>query len=40
MDVRAEILRMKASGYSIQDVYIYVKDYISLESCVEVYEGH
>ena len=40
MDVHAEILRMKASGYTIADVYIYVKDYISLESCVEAYESH
>ena len=40
MDVRAEILRMKSAGYSIADVYIWVKDYISLESCVSVYEGH
>ena len=40
MDVRAEIIRMRRSGYSIEDTYIYVKDYITLEACVEVYESH
>jgi hypothetical protein len=40
MDAHKEIARMRASGYSLQDTYIYVKDYVSLESCVEVYEGH
>ena len=40
MDAHAEIQRMKLSGYSIADVYIYVNDYISLEACVEAYESH
>jgi hypothetical protein len=40
MDARSEILRMKLSGYSIEDTYIWVKDYITLEACVEVYESH
>jgi hypothetical protein len=39
MDVHSEILRMKTAGYSIADVYIYVKDYISLDDCVSVYES-
>ena len=39
MDVRVEILRMKSAGYTIADVYIYVKDYVSLEACVEAYES-
>jgi hypothetical protein len=40
MDVRAEILRMRLAGYSLQDTYIWVKDYIDLESCVSLYESH
>jgi hypothetical protein len=39
MDAYKEIARMKSAGYSLQDTYIYVKDYIDLESCASVYES-
>jgi hypothetical protein len=29
MDVNAEIVRMKRSGYPSADIYIYVKDYVT-----------
>ena len=37
MTVRNDIARMKAAGYSIQDIYIYVKDYIDLEQFSHLY---
>ena len=37
MDVNAEIVRMKRQGYSIDEVYIYVKDYVSLEDIVRIH---
>ena len=37
MNVRNDIARMKAVGYSIQDIYIYVKDYISTEQFSHLY---
>ena len=39
MDVNAEIVRMKLSGYSIEQVYIYVKDYVSVEVFAHLYEA-
>jgi hypothetical protein len=39
MDVNAEIVRMKRQGYSMTDIYIYVKDYVSLEVFTHLYEG-
>ena len=37
MTIRNEIARMKAAGYSIQDIYIYVKDYIDTEQFSHLY---
>ena len=39
MDVNAEIVRMKIAGYSMEDIYIYVKDYVELEQFAHLYEG-
>jgi hypothetical protein len=39
MDVNAEIVRMKRSGYSVADIYIYVKDYISPDAFAHLYEA-
>jgi hypothetical protein len=39
MDVNAEIVRMKRSGYSVVDIYIYVKDYITPDAFVHLYEA-
>jgi hypothetical protein len=39
MDVNAEIVRMKRQGYSIELVYIYVKDYVSPEAFAHLYEA-
>jgi hypothetical protein len=39
MDVNAEIVRMKRQGYSIDQCYIYVKDYVSLEQFAHLYEA-
>jgi len=39
MDVVAEIVRMKRQGSSIDEVYIYVKDYVSLEQFAHLYEA-
>ena len=37
MSVRNDIVRMKAAGYSIVDIYIYVKDYVSEEQFSHLY---
>lgn len=37
MSVRNDIARMKARGLSIQDIYIYVKDYIEFEQFSHLY---
>jgi hypothetical protein len=39
MDVNAEIVRMKRSGYSVVDIYIYVKDYITPDAFAHLYEA-
>ena len=39
MDVNAEIVRMKRGGYNIADIYIYVKDYVSQDQFVDLYEA-
>ena len=39
MDVNAEIVRMKIAGYSIEEVYIAVKDYVSPELFAHLYEA-
>ena len=39
MDVAAEIVRMKRSGYTIDQVYIYVKDYVSPDQFAHLYEA-
>jgi len=39
MDVNAEIVRMKRGGYKLVDIYIYVKDYVSQDQFVELYEA-
>jgi len=39
MDVVAEIVRMKRQGSSIDEVYIYVKDYVSPEVFAHLYEA-
>jgi len=38
MNIHQEISRMKASGHTMEDTYILVKDYVSLEQFVELYE--
>jgi hypothetical protein len=39
MDVNAEIVRMKRTGYNMVDIYIYVKDYVSMEAFAHLYEA-
>lgn len=39
MDVDAEIRRMKRAGYTIEDTYIRVKDYVTVEQFAHLYEG-
>jgi hypothetical protein len=39
MDVNAEIVRMKRGGYKLVDIYIYVKDCVSQDQFVELYEA-
>lgn len=39
MDYRAEIARMKQAGYSYHDTYILVKDYVSIQIFVQLYEA-
>jgi hypothetical protein len=39
MDVNAEIVRMKRSGYSPVDIYIYVKDYVTSDQFAHLYEA-
>jgi hypothetical protein len=39
MDVNAEIVRMKRSGYSCQDIYVYVKDYVTPDQFAHLYEA-
>jgi hypothetical protein len=39
MDVNAEIVRMKRQGYSIDVIYIYVKDYVSMDTFAHLYEA-
>lgn len=34
-----EILNFKAKGYSIEDTYIYFKDFISMEDLISIWEG-
>ena len=38
-DIEIQILEWKARGQSIQDTYIYFKDYIEMEDLVAVWEG-
>ena len=39
MNVRNEIARLRAQGYTIEDTYIRVKDYIELDEFAALYEG-
>jgi hypothetical protein len=39
MDVNAEIVRMKRSNYTYVEIYIYVKDYVTIEQFELLYEG-
>ena len=39
MDVVAEIVRMKRGGYTIDEVYIYVKDYVTPDQFAHLYEA-
>jgi hypothetical protein len=39
MDVNAEIVRMKRQGYSIDVIYIRVKDYVSMDTFAHLYEA-
>lgn len=39
MDVNAEIQRLKIAGYNVSDIYIYVKDYVSLDTFAHLYEA-
>jgi hypothetical protein len=39
-NIHLEILECKARGRSIEDTYIYFKDYIELEDLVAVWEGN
>lgn len=39
MNIQTEILRMKSTGYSIEDTYIYLKDYVSIETIIQHWEG-
>jgi hypothetical protein len=39
MDVNAEIVRMKRQGYGIDDIYILVKDHVTVEQFAHLYEG-
>ena len=39
MDVNAEIVRMKRGGYSLVDIYIYVKDYVTEDQFAHLYEA-
>jgi hypothetical protein len=39
MDVNSEIVRMKRGGYSVSDIYIYVKDYVTHEQFAHLYEA-
>jgi hypothetical protein len=38
MDIGKEIISMKHRGYTLSDTYIYLKDYVSLEVCIEMWE--
>jgi hypothetical protein len=37
-DIHIEILEWKARGCSIEDTYIYFKDYIEMEDLVRIFE--
>jgi hypothetical protein len=37
-DIHIQILEYKARGYSLQDTYIYFKDYIELEDVISIWE--
>lgn len=39
MDYKAEIHRLKSQGYSVEDIYIYVKDYVDAGEFIDIYEG-
>jgi hypothetical protein len=39
-NIHTEILDYKASGRSIEDTYIYFKDYIELEDLIAVWESN
>ena len=39
MNVKQEIARMKRTGYNMVDIYIYVKDYVSMEAFAHLYEA-
>jgi len=39
MDVKEIVRAMKRSGYSMSDIYIYVKDYIAADEFVDLYEA-
>lgn len=38
-NIQLEILDYKAKGYSIEDTYIYFKDYIEIEDLINVWES-
>jgi hypothetical protein len=39
-NIQLEILHYKSLGRSIEDTYIYFKDYIEMEDLVAVWEGN
>lgn len=39
-NIHIEILEWKARGHSIEETYIYFKDYITLEQLVEIFEDN
>jgi hypothetical protein len=39
MDVNAEIVRMKRSGHTPTDIYIYVKDYVTPDQFAHLYKA-
>ena len=39
-NIHIEILKWKARGRSIEETYIYFKDYITMEQLVEIFEDN
>jgi hypothetical protein len=38
--IQLEILEWKARGETIENTYIYFKDYVEMENLVEIFEGN